>query len=315
MVIGHEVPLGNGYADLLAVEPTGRVAIIEVKLARNAEARRAVVSQVLAYAAYLAGTDPGILQRDLVGRYLRDHGHETLPDAVAAADQEGSFDQEEFSAGLTESLGSGRFRLVLVLDAAPDELVRLVGYLESVTGKIVVDLVVVSAYDIGGSRVIVPQRVEPERQSRIHPVVTTSKSTGRLVDGSADFVASIESAQADQRPTLRKLTDWAETLDSEGLVRLSTYHGTSGRLTLLPRLRDEDAGLVTIWNDRGAYLSLWRSVFMRRSPKSIERVEAIITPKTIGNGNVVRQITDDLLAALHDAYREAIGMDEGQDRP
>jgi len=89
VVIGREFPLGNGYADLLAVEPTGRLAIIEVKLARNAEARRAVVSQVLAYAAYLAGTDPVILQRDLVGRYLRDRGHETLADAVAAVDPRG----------------------------------------------------------------------------------------------------------------------------------------------------------------------------------------------------------------------------------
>ena len=54
-VVGREVWLGNGYADLLAVEPSGRLAIIEIKLARSAEARRAVVAQVLAYATYLHG--------------------------------------------------------------------------------------------------------------------------------------------------------------------------------------------------------------------------------------------------------------------
>ena len=57
VVVGREVQLGNGYADLIAVEPSGRLAIIEVKLARNAEARRAVVAQVLTYAAYLRGME------------------------------------------------------------------------------------------------------------------------------------------------------------------------------------------------------------------------------------------------------------------
>jgi RecB family endonuclease NucS len=35
-VIGREIQLGAGYADLLAIEQTGRLAVIEVKLARNA---------------------------------------------------------------------------------------------------------------------------------------------------------------------------------------------------------------------------------------------------------------------------------------
>jgi RecB family endonuclease NucS len=47
-VVGREVQLGGGYADLLAVETSGRPVVIEVKLARNAEARRAVVAQALA---------------------------------------------------------------------------------------------------------------------------------------------------------------------------------------------------------------------------------------------------------------------------
>src|SRR5262245_22589812 len=60
VVLGREVLLGNGYTDLIAVEPTGRLAIIEVKLASNSEARRAIVSQVLTYAAYLDGIEPAI---------------------------------------------------------------------------------------------------------------------------------------------------------------------------------------------------------------------------------------------------------------
>src|SRR3712207_636373 len=57
VMVGRQVSLGSGYADLLAVEPSGRLVIIEAKLARNAEARRAVVAQVLSYAAHLNGLD------------------------------------------------------------------------------------------------------------------------------------------------------------------------------------------------------------------------------------------------------------------
>lgn len=48
MVLGSEVQLGNGYADILAVEPSGRPVIIEFKLASSREARHQIVSQVLA---------------------------------------------------------------------------------------------------------------------------------------------------------------------------------------------------------------------------------------------------------------------------
>ena len=41
VVLGREVRLGSGYADLVAVEPSGRIALIEFKLAGNPEARRA----------------------------------------------------------------------------------------------------------------------------------------------------------------------------------------------------------------------------------------------------------------------------------
>jgi hypothetical protein len=34
-MIGKEVLLGNGYADLVAVEPSGRLVVVEMKLSRN----------------------------------------------------------------------------------------------------------------------------------------------------------------------------------------------------------------------------------------------------------------------------------------
>ncbi len=305
VVVGREVRLGSGYADLVAVEPSGRLAVIEVKLASNAEARRAVVAQVLTYAAVIYGLDVETLERDILGKQLHERGYDSLVGAMSANDQEGSFDASKFTAAIEENLSTGAFRLVLVLDDAPSELVRLVGYLEAVGGNLVIDLVTVTAYDIDGSRIMVPQRVDPERPTveAGQPSQEAKSFAGYLARGASDFSEAIDAAPEAQRQDLRRLYDWAISLEQEGLVRLSTYHGKN-RLTLLPYLSGDDAGLVTIWNDNGAYLSVWRSVFKRRAPKSIPEVEAAIGAQ-IGNGNSVRLLSNEVLAALTGAYREA----------
>src|SRR4051812_23611025 len=81
-VVGREVSLGIRAADLIAIEPSGRLVIIEIKLHRNAEARRAVVAQILTYAAYLQGMDSDALEREVLASHLRDRGHASLIDAA-----------------------------------------------------------------------------------------------------------------------------------------------------------------------------------------------------------------------------------------
>ncbi|WP_344408686.1 hypothetical protein, partial [Actinomadura nitritigenes] len=68
VMLGREVQLGNGYADLIAIEvETGRPVVIEVKLASNAD-RRQVFTQTLGYASYLFG-----LSVDAFEQLLRPH--------------------------------------------------------------------------------------------------------------------------------------------------------------------------------------------------------------------------------------------------
>ena len=132
VVLGREVALGPGYADLIAVDGEGRLTIIEIKLRKSGEARRAVVAQVLTYAAYLKGLDVRALE-DLLRPHLARLEKPGLVDAVADADQSGDFDVTAFRDNLAATLSAGTFRLVLVLDEAPSELVQLVGYLESIS--------------------------------------------------------------------------------------------------------------------------------------------------------------------------------------
>jgi hypothetical protein len=302
-VLGREVRLGGGYADLLAVESSGRLVVIEVKLAGNAESRRAVVAQVLSYAGYLQGLDSGQLESQVLAPHL---GGGSVLAAVQADDQEHSLDPAAFKDGLAASLAEGSFRLVIVLDSAPDELVQVVGYLQSVTDKVDIDLVTIVAYDVAGSQVLVPQRIEPARRVReMSDAQVNDRQAGIESPGSAAFRAAIADVSADRRDLLEHLADWADTLERDGLVKLTSYRGKRGIVTLLPRLPSDNAGLVSIYSDvKSAYLQFWRGVFERRAPRSIPAVEEALGAE-LRQGNSTHTITEQLLHALARAYREA----------
>jgi hypothetical protein len=307
VVVGREVALGPGKADLVAVEADGRIAVIEIKLRRNAEAKRAVVAQVLTYAAYLKG----IVAADLEGNVLRTHLNQrpfaSLAEAAGEADQSGEFDPQTFATGVAESLASGSFRLVLVLDEAPVELVQLVGYLESISTGVTVDLIAVSAYELGDEQILVPQRVDPdyaqETATPSRPSVTRRSGRATPVDGTEAFEEAIERAGGQTGEHLRRLLAWARRLEERKLATLKSVLG-EGREILLLWLPGEKAGLVSIWNDRGAYISLWRSVFVRHAWEQIEPIERLLD-KPIGQGNTVANPPEELLDLLTTAYERA----------
>ena len=312
-VLGSEVRLGNGYADILAVEPTGRPAIIEVKLARNPEARKEIVSQVLAYAAFLQGMSVEGLEQGLLGKGSAVASSGSIFGAVQAQDQERAVDADTFTASLQEYLDQGNFRLVLVLDEISAELERIVTYLDAITvHALTIDVITLSSYEVNGVKVALPQRVTPD------PGVTPSATTGggrtagakgELTDGPDVFRDSIAGIGGETREVFDELIAWAEKISLLPNVRLFTFTGIAGkRITLLPRIMPGDAGLVTIWNDNlRPAISVWRSVFDRLAPVSIDSVERAIAPTKIGQGNSVHSITAEVLEALRKAYEEAAG--------
>ena len=203
---------------------------------------------------------------------------------------------------------------MLVLDQAPEELVRLIGYLEAVTDGLLIDLIVITAFEVNGTQILVPQRIQPEEQRTVTAAPTPSSSSGytravpakgTLTPGADVFAESISRAEVEEQPALRRLYAWADSLEKAGLTYLNTYQGVSNRWTLLPRIPGDKAGLVTIYNDRGAYIAFNRSVFERRAPKSLPKVETIAAPTRVGQGTSTRAVSEELLEALTDAYREA----------
>ena len=308
-MLGSEVQLGPGFADLLAVESSGRPAIIEVKLSSNRDARRAVVAQVLAYAAFLRGHSIESLEAGPLQKHLIKEGYDSILDAVRAQDQEGVVDATSFRDVMQESLKRGSFRLVLVLDEISAELERVVAYLDALTLQaLTIDLITLKVYEINGAKIALPQRVSPDIDAAAP--FTQATSTGRQgirSDGPDAFRASVEEATGKARATFEDLIAWAENLAGLPHVLLFSRAGRNNdRFTLVPRIMPDNVGLVTIWNDKlQPSIAVWRSVFERRAPQSIGSVERLIKPTRIGQGNVISHITPKLLDALSTAYQEA----------
>lgn len=312
VVLGSEVRMGSGYADILAVEASGRPVIVEVKLAHSAEARRAVVAQVLAYAAFLQGSDIKTLEASL-SRQLRTAGCGSILEAVEA--QEEDVDGDAFTASLQEHLDNGRFRLVLLLDETSHELERIVAYLDAITAAaLTIDLITVSVYEVNGAQVALPQRISADAGETVETVTPRQATSGKTVvsDGSDAFVASVASVanMADKdRQAFDRLIEWANNLSN---VRLSTQQSPSG-FSLRPKILSDNKNLATIWDYDYPAIALKRSVFESHAPKSIETVEKAAGIK-IGHDNYVpydkienKDDLETLLKALTEAYEEATG--------
>jgi hypothetical protein len=301
-MLGREVRLGSGSADLLAIESTGRPVVIEIKLKANPEARRAVVAQVLAYAAFLYQMSFDELESSILAPHLQQRGFQTIADALANLTQS-EVDASDLRAGVEGYLSNGSFRLVVVLDEVPPELVRLVGYLEAIGQGITVDLVSISAYQVGSDRVVVPQRVEPERLPTIaKESVPIKKQEPISVPGVGEFFNAIDGAPLEHQAHLRKLTAWADELANRGLATVGTTHGVR-RKTLWVRVKGTDAGMVTIVTDYGGSVWLWPTVITRCAPEFLPPLEARFgspLPAIRPDG-----IDDALLATLTSAYEAA----------
>lgn len=318
-ILGSEVQLGAGYADILAVEPSGRPAIIEVKLAYSQEARSAIVSQALYYAAFLQGlTVENLEQKFAVRDHLETAGHKSILEAVQANGQDGIVDADSFTNSLQGFLDRGEFRLVLVLDGVPDELARIVSYLDAMTIQaLTIDLITVSVYDVNDTQVVLPQRVVLALNAEgIHAKSDASKPTTKSQEpvrseGSQAFRDAIAHASGEDRDTFDKLIVWAEQIAELPDVRLVSTIGVA-KVTLNPILLTEGVGLVTISaydNNQKPVIYGNRSVFERRAPNSLADIEQNFPDFKIGFGTVV-PTSDEFLDALTAPYREATGADQ-----
>lgn len=297
----RQFPLSKGRVDIMAVEDGGRPVLIEVKLAKSSEARRAIIGQILAYAAHLEKMP----LREFVGTVT--HGlsqNASLADLV-----QGPMDPDDFDAAVGYFLDQGIFRLVLVLDSVPAELIRTVSYLHFATSqKVSIDVVELRAYDIGGEQVIVPELLllsaEPPSLS---PGVPNSpplhEPTPEL------FLAAISSAKPEAQQVLTEWAHWAQSLEAERLARLSTGKGNANTVLTL-RLPDNDNGLASLWNSNGsAQFRLHGKVLAKRAPAACSQLTGLMGDEALAGKSMHKldpsEVTPAVLELVRSAYVEA----------
>lgn len=141
---------GVGRIDVLAVESDGTITVCEAKLATNAEMRRTIVGQVLAYAS-------GLFQFDLEqfeANWLQRAGR-SLTESVLDVDADES-ERQAFRAAVANNLTSGTFRIMLAVDVLSTELQSIITYLALHMNLDVVALELAYASS-GGVEILVPR--------------------------------------------------------------------------------------------------------------------------------------------------------------
>jgi hypothetical protein len=114
---------GSGASDVLAFSQQGDIAIIECKLATNPEIKRKVIGQILEYASYLWR-----MSYEELDEKIQNLKGKSLADLVAQhADEE--WDEERFREGVKQTLETGSFILIIVVDEINEELRRIIRYL------------------------------------------------------------------------------------------------------------------------------------------------------------------------------------------
>ncbi|SDG35971.1 hypothetical protein SAMN05660324_2522 [Klenkia brasiliensis] len=181
-----------GPADLVIVDTTGGLTLVECKLVRNPQIRREIVGQVFDYAARLAETTPASFAELWAGR-----GGPPL-DAFFEGRTEA---RERFEA----DLAAGAFTLVLAVDRIHDDLRRIVRYLNEHTSAGVRLLAVeLNKLTFGDTEVLVPTVYG--RESADQKDARSSSSTRRW---------AYEDVDADLRSRDPQLADGLRAFEQE----------------------------------------------------------------------------------------------------
>lgn len=124
--LGREVNTPAGPIDLLYVTPQGKLAIVETKLFKNPEARRKVVAQILDYAKELIHWSYADLQRETT----RATGIKGNAPFQLVSEQHSDVDEARFHDGVSQSLETGDFMLVIAGDGIRKDAEAIVRFLE-----------------------------------------------------------------------------------------------------------------------------------------------------------------------------------------
>ncbi len=187
-----ELPLGSGYLDNLYFTPTGYPVLVEVKLWKNQEARRKVVTQILEYAKDFAGLKYNTLNDSI--RKLRSKealGDNPLFELVSRAAPD-SPSETDFVDRVSRNLREGRFLLLILGDGVRDDMESLANHLMHHSLRYSFGIVQIRLYTMpDGAILALPDVMARTQTIERHVTVVTSQGTELTVTESGPGAAAI----------------------------------------------------------------------------------------------------------------------------
>ena len=169
LCIGWEVGVASGSQDLLYIDETGLLTIVETKLKKNPEARREVVGQILEYASDASAWTASEVEAKAQKFYASKEcppGYEgkTLEEALRrfleltdSSAREG-FSYEDFLNQVSVNLQHGHIRLIIAIDETPPSLLRTVEFVNRFSERFEMYLIQLKRFhdEATGQNIFVP---------------------------------------------------------------------------------------------------------------------------------------------------------------
>lgn len=243
LLVGVEVPVPDSaggarwFLDILLIDQDARPTLVEVKRGANPEVRREVLGQMLDYVAHAERYWPVETLRTLCEKAheAREGG---FGGALAALLDEDEPDADKFWDDVDANLRASNLRLLFAADGIPDELARVVEFLNRQMDTVEVLAVDLRRFTGGGDAATLVPRVigrtaRAGRAARSRP----SKSREEWL---ADF------PEGAVREAARTLLERAEA--AGGVVRPTFGGSGGGRLIRAPcAFRQEPVTVAWLW--------------------------------------------------------------------
>jgi len=295
---------GSGYRlDLLGLDTTGRLVVVELKRGDTGEH---MDLQAIRYAAMVS---PLTLQQAINAHqaYLdkrgiaanseeRVNGHLENPESVGFSTTQPRIIlvSEDFSPELTTSV------LWLNRNGLDITCIRMQPYWNE-KELLVETSQVIPLPEVADYLVQIRERENEARQQR---------ASGSYTGSGDAFKESIEKARDEFRTGLTRLYEWAVSLEQDNLATLSTWPGQN--ISMQVTVPGKSA-LVSIRSYPNSNILFYASNFRRLAANSIPLVDKLIGGTSLrdirtSSPRIIGVVSEDLLAALTAAYREANGL-------
>lgn len=146
---------GSGSTDIVGIDESGGITIIECKLATNPEIKRKVVGQVLEYASFLWRKPYHFVDQICLKRL-----DSPLAAMMAARlDQEtrADWDEADFMRSVSQTLAGGSFRILIAVDNVNEELRRTIEYMSEGPSNLEMYALEVTYFVGGDQEILVPR--------------------------------------------------------------------------------------------------------------------------------------------------------------